>query len=67
MVQVKLIYTITHLNTCGLELILKYSNKVLGHLRFYPNSYELKEIEDVSIPSMSKSLSIHINPSIYMN
>jgi hypothetical protein len=34
----------------------------LGFVWFYPNSYGLRGIEGVSIPSKSKSLSICINP-----
>jgi hypothetical protein len=35
---------------------------LLGLIRFYPNPYGLRGIEGVSIPSKSKSLTIHINP-----
>jgi hypothetical protein len=34
----------------------------LGLVRFYPNPYGLGGIEEVSIPSKSKSPSIRINP-----
>jgi hypothetical protein len=44
-------------------------HSTLGFVRFYPNSYRLREIERVSIPSKSKSLTIRINPlqSIYID
>jgi hypothetical protein len=46
-----------------LETSLTYSFRtLLGLVRFYPNPYELRGIEGVSIPSKSTFFSIRINP-----
>jgi hypothetical protein len=43
---------------CGFQR----SDNPIGLVRFYHNPYALRRIERVSIPSKSKSLSLHINP-----